>query len=55
MIETHEPGAPLEFNTTFGLKQPGAKVSYKVLVILKTGNESGSAPVSVQRPAQAAA
>jgi hypothetical protein len=55
VLATHEPGQPLEFLTTFGLNQPGAKVSFKVFVILKTGNESGSKTVTVQRPAELAA
>lgn len=52
VIQTHQPGAPLEFVTTFGLTQPGAKISLKVFVVLTTGNESGSATITLQRPAQ---
>ena len=51
VIATNEPGAPREFVTPFGLNQPGARVAFKVYVILNTGNEAGSAAMSVQRPA----
>ncbi len=51
VIATNLPGAPREFITPFGLNQPGAKVAYKVYVILTTGNEAGSAAMFVQRPA----
>jgi len=44
------PGQPLEFVTSFGLNQPGAEVTWKVFVILTTGNEAGSAAMTVQRP-----
>ena len=36
--------------TTFGLTQPGARIAPKVFVILNTDNESGSAPMLVERP-----
>ncbi len=49
------PGAAREFNTTFGLNQPGAKVALKVFVITNTGNEAGSAVMFVQRPFSAVA
>ena len=51
VLATHEPGDPREFVTSFGLNQPGAQVALKVYVILTTGNEAGSAALSVQRPA----
>ena len=49
-VATNGPGAAREFVTTFGLTQPGVRVSFKVFVILNTGNEAGSATVVVQRP-----
>lgn len=55
VIATNAPGAPREFNVSFGLNQPGAKVALKVYVILNTGNEAGSAPMFVQRPLSAVA
>ena len=54
-IDSHLPNAPREFITTFGLNQPGAQVTFKVYVILTTGNEAGSAPMFVQRPLAVAA
>ncbi len=55
VLATNAPGAAREFVTTFGLNQPGAKIALKVYVILTTGNEAGSATMSLQRPlAQAA-
>jgi hypothetical protein len=53
VVATNLPGAPREFVTSFGLNQPGARVAYKVYVILTTGNEAGSAAMFVQRPASA--
>ena len=52
VIATNQPGAPMEFVTTFGLTQPGAKISLKVFVVLTTGNEAGSATITLQRPPQ---
>lgn len=49
------PGQPREFISAFGLNQPGAEVTFKVYVILTTGNEAGSAPMTVQRPVAQAA
>jgi hypothetical protein len=51
VVATNLPGATREFITPFGLNQPGARVAYKVYVILTTGNEAGSAAMFVQRPA----
>ena len=51
VIATNQPGEPLEFITTFGLTQPGAQISLKVFVVLTTGNESGSATITLERPA----
>ncbi len=50
VLATNAPGAAREFVTTFGLNQPGAKIALKVYVILTTGNEAGSATMSLQRP-----
>ena len=55
VIATHTPSEPREFLTSFGLSEPGVHMVFKVFVVLTTGNEAGSAAVSVQRPlAQAA-
>jgi len=53
VIATHGPNEPREFVSTFGLTQPGAQIALKVFVILTTGNEAGSAPLLVTRPASA--
>jgi hypothetical protein len=45
-----QSGHPQEFLTGFGLTQPGTEASFKVYVILTTGNEAGSAPMTVERP-----
>ena len=50
VIASNEPGDAREFVTPFGLSQPGARVAFKVFVILNTGNEAGSAAMFVQRP-----
>ena len=50
VIATHTPQEPREFVTTFGLTQPGAEVALKVFVVLTTGNEAGSATMSLERP-----
>ncbi len=50
VVATNGPGATREFVTTFGLTQPGVRVSLKVYVILNPGNEAGSATVVIQRP-----
>ena len=55
VIATHSPTDPREFITTFGLTQPGVKIALKVFVILNTDNEAGSAPMIVERPAEAVA
>jgi len=51
VIATHAPGDPKEFVTTFGLNQAGVEIALKVFVVLTTGNEAGSAPMIVERPA----
>jgi hypothetical protein len=47
----HEPGEANEFTVQFGLAQPGTNASYKVYVVLTTGNRAGSDAVVVARPA----
>lgn len=49
-----EKDAPRELTTTQGFAEPGAKVAFKVYVILTTGNERGSNAVVVEREIQAA-
>lgn len=44
------PGADRELLTDAGLTQPGASASFKVYVILTTGNERGSVAMTVTRP-----
>lgn len=44
------PEAPREFLTDAGLSQPGASSSFKVFVILTTGNEAGSDSLTLARP-----
>ena len=52
IIATLPKGAsPREFRTDFSLAGPGMAASFKVYVVLTTGNEAGSEPVSVERPA----
>ena len=50
VLGTHGPNELREFVTTFGLTQPGVRIALKVFVILNTDNESGSAPMIVERP-----
>ena len=49
-LATLPPGAPRTYSTNFALSTPGNAASYKVYVILTTGNERGSNPVTVTRP-----
>ena len=49
-LATHTPADPSEFLTGFGLTQPGTRASFKVFVILGTGNEAGSPAMTVERP-----
>jgi len=49
-LATHSPADAREFLTGFGLTQPGTQASFKVFVILETGNEAGSAAMTVERP-----
>ena len=51
VIATNLPEDPREFVTNFGLTQPGAEIALKVFVVLTTGNEAGSGPMIVERPA----
>ena len=46
VVATHGPNEPREFITTFGLNQPGVQVTFKLYVMLTTGNEAGSAACS---------
>lgn len=55
VLAAHGPNDPREFVTSYGLNQPGAQAAYKVFVILTTDNESGSAAMIVERPAEMAA
>ncbi|MES2438854.1 MAG: hypothetical protein V4584_07300 [Verrucomicrobiota bacterium] len=49
-VATFLPGTPLIYHTTTGFAHPGRAVSYKLYVRLTTGNEAGSAPVTIVRP-----
>lgn len=51
VIATNAKDAPREFVSSFGLTQPGAKVAVAVYVITLTGNQKGSAPMTITRPA----
>jgi hypothetical protein len=53
VIGSRGPNEERVFVTPFGLTQPGVQVALKVFVILTTGNEAGSAPMTVERPAGA--
>lgn len=50
VVATILPGSPLELLTDAGLTQPGASSSFKVYVIVNTGNEKGSATMVITRP-----
>lgn len=50
VLGNNAPDAPREFVTTFGLTQPGAKVSLVVVVKTTAGHEKASAPMTVTRP-----
>lgn len=50
VLATLPKGAPRSFRTAFSLAQPGTAASFKVYVILTTGNEAGSKAVTVERP-----
>ena len=49
VLATLPAGAPREFRTGFSLSEPGTQASFKVYVILTTGNERGSKAVTVAR------
>lgn len=51
VIATNGPAATREFLSGFALTQPGAKVSVAVYVITNAGNEKGSTPMTITRPA----
>lgn len=46
------PERPREWLTDAGLVQPGASSTFKVYVMLNTGNEAGSESLTVTRPAE---
>lgn len=50
VIANNLPEDDREFLTGFGLTQPGTSASFKVYVMLTTGNEAGSAAMTVERP-----
>jgi hypothetical protein len=50
VVATVAPNAARELLTVAGLASAGATASYKVYVILSTGNERGSNAVTVTRP-----
>ncbi len=50
VLQSFPVDALREFETTVGLAEPGSQVSYKLYVVLETGNERGSATVTIQRP-----
>jgi hypothetical protein len=50
VLGNHPAGNVTPFQTDQGLVASGSKVYYKVYVVLTTGNEKGSATVSVTRP-----
>jgi hypothetical protein len=50
VLGNHPAGNVTPFQTDAGLVASGSKVYYKVYVVLTTGNERGSATVSVTRP-----
>lgn len=52
VVATILPGSPLELLTDAGLTQPGASSSFKVYVIVNTGNEKGSATMVITRPVE---
>lgn len=45
-------GGERSLETLAGLKRPGQVASYRVYVLLKTGNERGSTTVTVTRPVE---
>lgn len=50
VVGTVEAAGPLEFSTNAGLTAPGLTASFRVYVILTTGNEKGSNDLPVTRP-----
>ncbi len=50
VLATIPKGAPRTFRTAYSLAAPGTAASFKVYVILNTGNEAGSNAVTVERP-----
>jgi hypothetical protein len=50
LIATLPPdAAPREFRSAFSLGQPGMATAFKVYVVLATGHEAGSRPVTAHR------
>ena len=50
VLVTLPKDAPRVFRSDFSLSEPGTTASFKVYVILITGNEAGSVAVTVARP-----
>ena len=50
VLVTLPPGSPRTYSTDFALATPGNIATYKVYVILNSGNERGSNAVAVPRP-----
>lgn len=50
VIGSVEAGGPLEFSTNAGLTSPGLNASFRVYVMLTTGNERGSTTLPITRP-----
>jgi hypothetical protein len=50
VLATIPKGAPREYRTDFSLSEPGTAASFKVFVVLTSGNEAGSNTVTVARP-----
>lgn len=50
ILATLPKGTAREFRSGFSLTGPGMSASFKVYIILTTGNEAGSESVSVTRP-----
>lgn len=53
VVATTLPDAPRELLTNAGLTQAGATATFKVFVVVDTGNEAGSESLTVTRPSAA--
>jgi hypothetical protein len=51
LLGSVDKNSPREFATDFALGTPGLTAGFKVYVVLTMGNECGSEPVYVTRPA----